>query len=68
MVKAQAYEKVFITETINALQWKKFEATTPPVPAGHITLEKALLTLPKEELILLLLWRKLASSFISGEW
>ena len=58
MVKAQAYEKVFITETINALQWKNFEATTPPVPAGHITLEKAPLTLPKEKLILLLLWMK----------
>ena len=48
MVKAQAYEKVFITGPINALNWKKIEATTTSVPAGHITLESALLTLPKE--------------------
>ena len=58
MVKAQVYEKVFITETINALQWEKIEATTPSVPAGHITLEKALLTLPKEKIIPILLWRQ----------
>ena len=40
---------------------EKFEATTHPVLAEHITLEKALLTQPKEEQILLLIWRKFAS-------